>query len=186
MAQEYFVLSNFGVKYFMETYVDTDTVPATGTNEIKDILNCTLGEVTKDVKRYKTLGGNGWDSLATLGQSQEDATFDCIRSGSGDAYDGTAGTSSYTKIRDWFMKSTAQGGQTSPKVIIEVIPRADGVFEGTAFYVVPSKWAPGTRDTETGQEYSFDVTPFGPQVAVDVTYTAPVGGTPESWAFAKA
>ena len=57
MAQEYFVLSNFGVRYFMEAYTDSSTVPATGTNELKDILSCNLGAITKDTKKYKTLGG---------------------------------------------------------------------------------------------------------------------------------
>ena len=84
------------------------------------------------------------------------------------------------------MKSTAQGGQVSPKCIIEVVPRGDNTYEGTLYYVIPAKWGPGKKDTETGQEYSFDVSPFGPQVPLKVTYTPATGETPESWAFAKA
>lgn len=186
MAQEYFVLSNFGVRYFMEAYTDSSTVPATGTNELKDILSCNLGAITKDTKKYKTLGGNGWDSIAPLGQGQDDATFEAIRGGTGDVYAGAAGTSTYTKVRDWVMKSTAQGGSVSPKCVIEVVPRGDNTYEGTLYYVIPAKWGPGKKDTETGQEYTFDVSPFGPQVPVTVTYTPAAGETPESWAFAKA
>lgn len=185
MAQEYFALSNFGVRYFLETYTDSNTVPASGTNEIKDVIGCNLGGITKDVKKYKPLNGNGWSINSVLGQDQADATFEAIRTGTGDAYTGAAGTSTYTKLKDWVMKSTALGGETSPKCIIEVIPRGNNVFEGTCYYVTPAKWTPGKRDTETGQEYSFDVTPFGPPVPVTVTYTAAVGETPESWAFAK-
>lgn len=170
MEQEYFVLSNFGVRYFMENYTDSNTVPASGTNELTDIISCTLGAITKDTKRYKTLGGNGWDSIAPLGQGQDDATFEAIRGGTGDVYAGKAGDSTYTKVRDWFMKSTAQGGQVSPKCIIEVVPRGDNTYEGTAYYVIPAKWGPGKKDTETGQEYTFDVSPFGPQVPLKVTY----------------
>jgi hypothetical protein len=186
MATEYFVMSNFGVRYFFEAYTDSSTVPATGTKEIMDVLTNNLGQITKDTKKYKTLGGNGWDTVAALGQAQEDATFECVRGGTGDIYDGDAGTSTYTMIKDWFMKATAQGGIASAKCIVEVLPRGNGTFEGTCYYVVPSKWAPGKRDTETGQEYNFDITPFGPQVPVTVTYTPAVGETPESWAFAKA
>lgn len=170
MAQEYFVLSNFGVRYFMENYTDSNTVPASGTNELGYLLSCTLGTITKDTKKYKTLGGNGWDSIAVLGQSQDDATFEAIRAGTGDVYAGAAGDSTYTKVKDWFMKSTAQGGQASPKCIIEVLPRGDDTYEGTLYYVIPAKWGPGKRDTEIGQEYSFDVSPFGPPVPLTVTY----------------
>ena len=186
MAQEYFVLSNFGVRYFFESYTDSNTVPSAGTTELQDILSCNLGQMSKDTKRYKTLGGNGWDSIAPLGQGQDDATFEAIRGGTGDAYIGEEGTSTYTRIKDWFMKSTSQGGQVSPKCIIEVIPRGENTYEGTCYYVIPSKWTPGTKDTETGQEYSFDVSPFGPQVPLRVTYTPAQNETPESFSFTKA
>ena len=183
---DYFVLSNFGVRYFLEDYTDSDTVPASGTNELKGILSCSLGGVTKDTKKYRTLGGNGWESIAPLGQAQEDATFEAIREGSGDVYAGAAGTSTYTKVRDWYMKSAATGGQIAPKCIIEVVPRGNNTYEGTCYYVIPTKWTPGTKDDQSGQEYSFEVSPFGPQVPVTVTYTPAQGATPESWAFARA
>ena len=186
MTQEYFVLSNFGVRYFLETYTDSSTVPATNTTELMDILTCNLGAITKATKKYKTLGGSGWDSIAPLGQGQEDATFEAIRGGTGGAYVDTAGTTTYSQVRDWVMKSTAQGGQVSPKVIIEVVPRGDNAYEGTAFYVIPAKWTPGKKDTETGQEYSWEVSPFGPQIPLTVTYTPATGTTAEIWAFAKA
>lgn len=170
MSQEYFVLSNFGVRYFAETYVDSDTIPSTGTNEISHVLSCNLGTINKDTKTYKTLGGNGWDHVAALGQSQDDATFECVRVGIGGVYAGVPGTTTYTKIRDWFLKSTAQGGQFSPKVIIEVVPRGAGQYEGTAYFVTPKRWGPGTKNTEDGQVYTFDVTPFGPQIPLIVSY----------------
>lgn len=182
---DYFVLSNFGVRYFLEDYVDSNTIPSAGTHELEGVISCSLGEINKDVKKYKTLNGNGWDSIAPLGQSQGDGTFELIRMGTGDPYVGTASSSTYTKLKKWFMDSTAEGGSVSPKCIIEVLPRGNNTYEGICYYVIPAKWGPGKKDTETGQEYSFDVSPFGPQKPVVVTYTPAAGETPESWAFSE-
>lgn len=191
MAVDYFVLSNFGVRYFKLDYTDSDTVPtqAGPDDEITSVLSCDLGQFTKENTKYRTLNSNGWESVAPLGNSSEDGTFECIREGTGGVYTGEAGTTTYTKMKDWFMKATAGAGKASPAVIVEVVPRGGtgtNEYEGTCYFVIPNQWTPGTKDTETGQEYSFSVTPFGPQIPVTVTYTAPSGETPESWAFAKA
>lgn len=188
MAQEYFILSNFGVRYFLKDYVDADTVPASATadDEITSIISCDIGKFNKNNTKYRTLGGNGWEAVSTLGNSTEDGTFECVREGTGGIYVGTAGTTSYQRIKDWLMKATAGAGVESPKCIVEVLPRGNNTYEGTCYYVVPNNWGPGTKDTETGQEYSFSVTPFGPQIPLIVNYTPASGGTPESWTFSKA
>lgn len=191
MAVENFVLSYFGMHYFKLTYTDSDTVPASATaaDEITSILSCDLGGFKKENTKYRTLNSNGWESIATLGNSADDGTFECVREGTGDVYTGEAGSYTYTRIKDWFMKATAGAGKASPAVIIEVLPRGGSgtnEFEGTCYYVVPNSWGPGSRDTETGQEYSFGVTPFGPPVPLTVTHTAASGETAESWAFSKA
>lgn len=187
MAAEYFILSNFGVKYFLKDFVDSDTVPASATaaDEITSILSCDIGKLNKENTKYRTLGGNGWEAVATLGNTAEDGTFECVREGTGGVYDGTAGSTSYQKIKNWFMKATAGAGVESPKCIVEVIPRGNNTYEGTCYYVVPNNWGPGTKDTETGQEYSFSVTTFGPPCPVTVTHTPAAGETPESWSFVK-
>lgn len=189
MATEYFTLSNFGVRYFLKDYTDSDTVPAAAgpSDELDSVLSADIGSFSKDVKAYKPLNGNGWDIIASLGQSQDDASFDLVRTGTGDAYVGTAGSSTYTKLRKWFMDAAAQGGNNSPKCIVEVVPRGGSTpaYEGTCFYVVPKNWGPGAKDTDTGQEYSITVSPFGPPQPVTVTHTPAAGSTPESWAFAK-
>ena len=41
----------------METYTDSNTVPASGTNELKDIISCTLGTITKDTKKVQDSWG---------------------------------------------------------------------------------------------------------------------------------
>lgn len=174
------VLSNFGVRYFLEEYTDTNTIPTTGTNELKDLLSCTLGGITQENKKYKTLGGNGWDSIATLGKTQEDASFEAIRTGTGDVYTGGEGTTTYNKIRNWIM-GTNEGGVSTPKCIVEVVPRGKNIYEGTCYFVMPSKFTPATRDTETGQEYSFDVTPFGQPIPIKVTHASEL----DTWTFAK-
>lgn len=187
MAQEYFVLSNFGVRYFLKDYVDSDTIPASAAtaDEITSVISCDIGKFNKENTKYRTLGSNGWQLVAPLGNASDDGTFDCIREGTGGIYDGTAGTTTYQKIKDWFMKSTAGAGFASPKCIVEVLPRGNDTYEGTCYYVIPGNWGPGNKDTETGQEYSFSVTPFGPQTPVVVTHVPAVGETPESWTFAK-
>lgn len=182
---EYFVMSNFGVRYFKLAYTDSDTVPGTATadDEITSVISCDLGSFTKENTKYRTLNSNGWESIATLGNTAEDGTFECVREGTGGVYDGTAGSTTYTKIKDWFMKATAGAGKESPACIIEVVPRggSDGEeYEGTCYFVVPNQWTPGTKDTETGQEYSFTVSPFGPPIPITVSEA---DGT---WTFAKA
>ena len=185
MAQEYFVLSNFGVRYVLEDYTDSSTIPAGGSNELTSVISSSIGGITKETKRYKTLNGGGWDTIAPLGQGQEDATFELVRDGTGDPYISSTGTSTYNKLKDWFMKSAASGGAISPKCVVEVIPRGDDVFEGVCYYVVPLKWGAGKKDPESGQEYSFDVSPFGPQIPVRVTHVKASGEIPESWTFEK-
>ena len=98
MASKYFILSNFGVRYFLEDFIDENTVPSVGTNELKGILSCSLGTITKETRRYKTLDGDGWDSIVTLGQTQEDATFEAIRLADGDIYEGDNGSSLCTRL----------------------------------------------------------------------------------------
>ena len=191
MAVDYFVLSNFGVRYFLLNYTDSDTVPASAgpADEITSVISCDIGQFSKENTKYRTLNSNGWESIATLGNTAEDGTFECVREGTGDVYSGAAGTSSYTRIKDWFLKATAGAGKQSPKCIVEVVPRGGSgttEYEGTCYFVVPNQWTPGTKDTETGQEYSFTVSPFGPQIPVTVTHTPAQGDTPEKWAFAKA
>lgn len=188
MAQDYFVLSNFGVRYFIKPYTDSDTIPesANANDEITSVLSCDLGTFTKENTKYRTLNSNGWEAVAPLGNSTEDGTFECIREGTGGAYVGESGDTTYQRMKDWFMKATSGAGVASPKCIIEVVPRGNDTFEGTCYYVIPNQWSPGTKDTETGQEYSFSVTPFGPQTPVAVTHNVATGETPESWAFTKA
>lgn len=190
MAVDYFVLSNFGTRYFLLNYVDSDTVPSSGAlaDEITSVISCDIGTFTKENTKYRTLNGNGWESVATLGNSSEDATFECLREGTGGVYQGQEGTDTYTRLKDWFMKATAGAGKASPRCIVEVLPRGgtgNSEYEGTCYFVIPNQWSPGTRDTETGQEYSFTVTPFGPQIPLVVTHTPASGANPESFSFAK-
>lgn len=191
MAYEYFVLSNFGVRYFMTDYTNSESIPSSvdGTNEITSVISCDLGKFNKENKKYRTLNSNGWESIAPLGQTSDDATFQCVREGQGDVYTGAAGTTTFQRIKKWFMDATKAGGTTSPKVITEIVPRgqANGsvVYEGTSYYCVPANWEPGTKDTETGQEYSFSVSPFGPQTPLVVTYVPATEQTAESFSLAK-
>lgn len=181
MAQNYFVSSNFGVRYFLLAFTNTSTIPASAStsDEITGVLSADIGTFNKENTKYRTLNGNGWESIAPLGNAAEDITFECIREGTGNPYIGVAGNDSYTKLKNWFMTATSNAGQQSPMCIIEVLPRGGSDYEGTLYYVIPNQWAPGTRDTETGQEYSFSVSPFGPQVPIKVIYTP----SPEGWKF---
>ena len=191
MAVDYFVLSNFGVRYFIGSYTDSDTIPNSvgpdveGIQEITDVISCDGGKFSKENTKYRTLNSNGWESIATLGNSADDITFECIRTGKGNPYDGTEGSQTYNRVKHWFMEATQNAGAESPKVLIELLPRGPGVYEGTCFYIVPNNWGPGTRDTETGQEYSFVVSPFGPQQPLVVNYVPASGETKESWTLSK-
>lgn len=187
MAQnEYFLLSNFGVRYFKLDYTDSSTVPssATASDEITGVISCNIGGFEKSNTKYRTLNGSGWESVAPLGQSTNDGEFSCVREGTGGVYTGSAGSTTYTRMKDWFMSAAKVGGKTAPACIIEVVPRggsADEEYEGTCYYSIPNAWTPGTKDTETGQEYSFSVSVFGPQVPLKVTYS----GETDTFTFTK-
>lgn len=188
---ERFVLSDFGTIYLMTGYTDSNTVPETLTNaaELDGVLSCSpVGAVTKSNATYKVLNGDGWDSIATLGNSQDDLTLECIRTGTAGVYDGTDGTSTYTRIKNWFMNATQNAGVQSPKCLIELLPRggASGTaseYEATLVYVVPNSWNPGDRNTDSGQEFSFTVTPFGPVVPLSVVKS--VEGSVTTYTFTK-
>lgn len=184
MAQEYFLLSNFGVRYFMGTFVDSETVPtdSSAMDEITSVISCNIGVFTKETAKYRTLNGSGWESVAPLGQSSEDGEFECIREGTGGVWTGKAGESTFSKVKNWFFEATKGGGSTASKVIVEVVPRGENQYEGTAYMCIPSKFDPATKDTESGQTYNFSVTPFGPQIPLTVTYS----DTDDKFTFAKA
>lgn len=184
MAHENFYLSNFGLRYLLVDYDGVRVIPteATVEDELQGIYSCTLGEINKEVTKKRTLNGNGWETVAVLGNSQGDGSFDAVRLGVGNAYVGKTGEDTYTRIRDWFMKATSNGGIGSPKTIIEIVDRGTQL-EGTVYNVLPTTWGPGTKDTDTGQEYSFTVTPFGAPIPVKVTHVNPGPETPESWGF---
>ena len=180
---EHALLSNYDSHFFLENYTDSNTVPSNGTFELNGITDCSVGEITKDVKTYRTLNGDGWESVASLGQSISEFDISLVREGTGDVYDGTAGSSTFTKLKKWFLDATAHGGSNAPKCLIEVIPRGDNDYEGNCYYVYPSKWNGGKKDTETAQEYSITVKPFGPVVPITVTKSTSGGTT--TWSFAK-
>ena len=191
MAQEYFVLSNYGTHYFLLPYTDSDTPPtsATAADEITSVMSADIGAFTKENTKYRTLTGNGWELVAPLGNTAEDGSFECIREGTGNPFVGTAQGSSYNKIKNWFMKATAGAGEASPMCLVEVLPRGEtNSYEGVCYFVIPNQWTPGTRDTETGQEYSFTVSVFGPQIPLTVRFTPAGDPTPEedTWNFTKA
>lgn len=173
---EYFVLSNYDTHLFLADYTDSATIPASGT-ELTNVLPFTPPTVDKEVKKYRTLDGNGWESVAALGQTQGDMTLNFLRAGTGDPFTGAAGSTTYATLKNWVLNSVAQGGQTSPKCIILVRPRGTA-YEGVCYYVIPKSFADGEIG-ENGQEFSATVTPFGPPVPVTVTKTE------GAWSFAK-
>lgn len=165
---ERFVLSNFGVRYFMYTddnyafNTEGNSLSSTAGEEIESVLSCDIGGLTKENTKYRTLNSDGWESVAVLGNTAEDGTFECLREGQGTTYTGTQDT--FSKIKKWFLEATSSAGKAASRVIVEVVPRgtsgSSNVYEATAYHVIPNTWTPGTKDTETGQEYSFTVTPF--------------------------
>ena len=175
MTYEYDVPSWFRTRMFLLPYVDSDTIPSSAgaADEITSIIDHDLGKFEKDYKEYRTLGGNGWQSMASLGQSQSQAQLNLIREGYGDVYVGTDGSTTYTRLRNWCMNSN-RVGQSSSRCIIEVIPRdaAGTLWEGTCYFVKPGPWDPGRRDTESGMEYNVSVRPFGPPIPLNVTYNS--------------
>jgi hypothetical protein len=163
--------SHFDSHLFMAAYTDSDTVPASGT-ELQNVISFTPPTITKDVARYKTLDGDGWDTIAPLGQSQGDMVMNFVRAGVDDVFDGTAGTgaSAYESLKAWALGNASVGGAATPKCIIFVKPRGTS-YEGTCIYVIPTSFSDGEANENTGQEFSITVAPFGPPVPVTVTKT---------------
>lgn len=190
-ARNYFALSNFGTHYFLEDFVDSDTVPASvqvGTNEFEGIISCSSFNLQKNTQKYNTLDGNGWESVVALGNQMEDLEFEAIRLGTGNVYNGTAGTSTFTLIEEWFMGATAGAGNASPKTLIEIIPRGAGtemVYEATAFNVIPKAFNGGAKNTDDGQLFNFTLSPFGPPHPCTVEFTPKTDTTPATFKLTK-
>lgn len=190
MAQEYLTLSSFGTHLFLSDYVDSDTIPSSVSedDEIMGVLDENLGSFTKDTAKYRTLNGNGWESVVSLGQSAEDATLNMIRQGTGNVFTGTAGQDTYTRLKSWYYNATSDAGTGSPKVLTEIVPRGGtgaNQWEATCYYVLPTSWDNGDKNTSDGQLYSITVAQFGPSVPVQATYVPASGDTKASFTLAK-
>ena len=175
---DYSVLSNFGVRYFLADVADVfssgvlkSSVLLTAGEEITDVLSCDVGEISKEVKTFKTLNGDGWDSAVPLGQSVSEGNMSLIRTGTGQY--SSSGTTSYDRLRAWMESAAAAGGATAAKALVEVVPRGQDVnsgtgatgthtiFDATAYIVTPTRFNPGERNTSDGQEYSISFQPYG-------------------------
>lgn len=191
MARNYFALSNFGVRYFLETFTDSETVPATlteGTNEFEGIISCTSFDLQKNVQKYKTLNGNGWESVVALGNQMSDLEFQAIRLGAGGVYDGSKGTTTYNLIKEWFLGATSGAGNASPMSLVEITPRGAGedkVFEAMVFNVIPNAFNGGEKNTDDGQLFNFTLSTFGPPIPCTVEYTAATGDTQATYKLTK-
>lgn len=194
----YTVLSNFGVRYFLCTLEEGAAASATKTSgtikiatdnklitaaqdllaadEITDVLSCSVGEFSKDVKTFKTLAGDGWDSAVSLGQALSEGNISLIRTGTGDKFTGAAAGSTYNRLRAWMMDAAATGGSNAPKALVEVVPRGGTDYEATVYRCCPTSFDPGERNTSDGQEYSISVQPFGnPVPAASVSVSSATG-----------
>ena len=189
---DYSVLSNFGVRYFLLDVADAlatsgkalkaDLQLATD-NELTDVLSCNVGEISKEVKTFKTLNGDGWDSAVPLGQSVGEGSMSLIRVGEGQY--SASGTSAYDKLRKWVTDATAAGGATAAKVLVEVVPRGSEansggtgthpIYDSTGYLVVPTRFNPGERNTSDGQEFDVSFQPYGAPMTSNAYSTLAAG-----------
>ena len=189
---DYSVISNYGVRYFLLTTTDA---LATGENALKtdlqlltsdeltDVLSANLGEISKDVKTFKTLNGGGWDSAVPLGQSVSEGSMNLIRVGEGNY--SSSGTTSYDKLRKWVTDATSTGGSTSAKVLVEVVPRGTEansggtgthpIYDANAYLVTPTKFNPGERNTDNGQEFDISFQEYGAPMTSNAYSTLAAG-----------
>lgn len=185
---DYSVLSNFGVRYFLEPMVagsPDDRVTTDNQNfktnaklkteyEITDVLSCNVGEINKDVKTFKTLNGDGWDSAVPLGQNMSEGNMSLIRTGTG-AYS-SSGTATFDRLRKWMLESAQAGGSTAARCLVEVVPRGGTVYEATGYIVVPTKFNPGEKNTSDGQEYDISFQAYGAPIIATSVATSSTSG----------
>lgn len=172
---DFTVLSNFGVRYFLMDFVESSTavsgkVAINGeelassfqcTNELLDVLSCNPGAITKDIKRFKTLNGGGWDSAVSLGQSVGAGSLSLIRTGMGNVFGATGSNDTFNTLKSWIYGATANGGSNAPKALIEIVPRGGTSYEATIYRCVPTEFNPGSRTTSDGQEYGIGFQTMG-------------------------
>lgn len=191
---DYSVLSNFGVRYFLMSTGDalgTDgkslkaNLQLTSGDELTDVLSCNVGEISKEVKTFKTLNGDGWDSAVPLGQSVGEGNMSLIRVGEGQY--NSSGTTAYDKLRAWVTAATAAGGATAARVLVEVVPRgteantgtgASGthpIYDATGYLVTPTRFNPGERNTSDGQEFDVSFQPYGAPMTSNAYSTIAAG-----------
>lgn len=166
--EKYMSLSNYGYHLFIENFESSDIVPSEGTKEVKGILSVNIGGVSKDIQTYRTLDGEGYESIVSLGQALAEGSINCLRTGVNSVYTGEEGDSAYQYFRKWMDEATANGGVNAERAIVEVVPRGES-YEGTVYYCVPVNFQPGEKSTDGGQTFSLSVKPFGKSVPVKVS-----------------
>lgn len=180
---DYSVLSNFGVRYFLMDYkegtiaedgkivINNNALVGTSTDligEILDVLECNPGAISKDVKTFKTLNCDGWDSAVPLGQSIGEGSMSLIRTGTGNVFGVTASNDTFNKLKSWMMSATASGGVNAAKALVEVVPRGTA-YEATVYRCVPTNFDNGAKTTSDGQEYSISFQAFGKPIPAVAT-----------------
>ena len=185
---EAFILSNFDTHLMLSDYKQTLDSTKIDAVEYEDIINIDLGEITKDVKQYKTLTNDGWDSLAVLGQSIGDITIEFVRNMKG-VYIGSSdeGTTPYEVFKKWYDSSLSAAAGTQKKNLYIAKPRyvdlgspavATKKYEIDCYHVIPKNWTPGPIDPDNGQTFSITLAAFGaPQQATEKSGSSHSSGT---------
>lgn len=183
-------MSYYGSRAFVCAYSEESNASNPGALEfeIEDALRVSDGKINRDSQSYHTLASDGWPSVCLLGQEVQSIQVDCLRAGTGDSYVGTAGSSTYTKLKKWNDDSYKTNGVGAYKCLVVVQPRGGTAgsaneYQGTAYVVCPENWEEGDKGTDGAQLYNVTYKCLGAPIALTVTHTAASGSTPESWTF---
>lgn len=158
MAQDYLNLSFLDTHYYLLEYTAPAKLPAEvlPTDEITGFIEVSFGEYNRDTVDYRTLNGNGWASSAVTGYTTSDASFQALREGT--TIESAEGTDTYSKILAW---SNAKPNNADARIIVEVLPRGEGKYSVLGWGVLFKSLSPGTRNTDSGQTYTFTTKLFG-------------------------
>lgn len=174
------VLSDFGLRMWTTTANQTfaNAVSSSTMKEVEDVIGVENILFSRDSQEYPILANGGWKKRALLSFNTDDMNINLVRSDEG-AYNVDSTYSFFLNKLKEFKANNAFFG-----IVIARPVSGNNAYEGVYWNVFCS----GITDDATndsGREYTVSVSRSGEPITLDVTYTAAVGETPESFSFVK-
>lgn len=174
------VLSDFGTRIWVTTANQTfaTAVSSSTMQEVEDVTGAENLLFGRDSQEYPILANGGWKKRALLSFNTDDISLSLVRTDEG-AYNAD---STYRLFKNKLKEFKANNAFFGLVVIRPV--SGNNAYEGDYWNVFCSDIKDDATN-DSGREYTVSLSRSGEPIELDVTYTAAVGETPESFSFVK-